>query len=228
MGSSNKFRETLKTAKRRLASGDFRSAIILLSRASEYTQDPNPIHRYPRGIVLHQYALNVAELGDIHGAQHLFEAALAQIKSDDPIARAILLRDFGNFELRQNNVVTARRRITAALRLLDRIVEVTPRVEIEQIVTRGFLARTNIESDPVGSLEILRELAARLQGYKSNYELDNLDWLIDYLPLSYERQRLTLRAMYLCASVGNQKRAGEFGALLGGGKPLRGLYRFVL
>ncbi|MDB5177848.1 MAG: hypothetical protein JWO61_231 [Candidatus Saccharibacteria bacterium] len=208
-------------------SGDFRAAILMLYRANEYTKDPNPIHRYPRGIVLHQYALNVAALDDADGARHLFEVALVQIKSDDPVSRAILLRDFGNFELRQGDVISARKRITAALRLLDHIAEVTPRVEIEQVVTRGFLARTNIEVDPHGSLATLREVAASLRGYKSAYELDNLDWLIDYLPLGYERQRLTLRAVYLCLQVGNQKRASEFGTLLGGGKPLRGLYRFI-
>jgi hypothetical protein len=201
---------------------------VILDRANEYVDDENLIHRYKRGIILHQYALIAAERSDIDGARYLFRAAVTKIKRDAPVSRAILLRDFGNFELRQFNVVSARELISAAERLLGGISEVTPRVEIERVVTRGFLARSNIEVDRIGSLQILREVAVSLRGYKSVYELDNLDWLIDYLPYGYERQRLTLRAMYLCALVGNQKRAGEFGALLGGGKPLRGIYRFTI
>jgi len=153
---------------------------------------------------------------------------VTKIKRDAPVSRAILLRDFGNFELRQYNIVSARELISAARRLLDGTSEATPRVEIERVVTQGFLARTNIEVDRIGSLAVLREVAISLRGYKSTYELDNLDWLIDHLPYGYERQQLTLRALYLCALVGNQKRAGEFGALLGGGKLLRGIYRFTI
>lgn len=222
------FRATLKIVKRHIASGNPRSAVIILDRANEYVNDEDSIHRYKRGIVVHQYALIAAELGDIDGARSLFQSAATKIKQDAAVSRAILLRDFGNFELKQYNIVSAHQYIEAAQRLLDSVSDVTSRVEIERVVTRGFLARTNIEVDPVGSLQILREVAISLKGYKSIYELDNLDWLIDYLPYGYERQRLVLRALYLCAQVGNQKRAGEFATLLGGGKPLRGIYRFIL
>lgn len=199
-----------------------------LYRASNLKSDDNTPHRYKRGVVLHVYALAAAELGDAEGARHLFKSALREIKPDAPLSRAMALRDFGNFELRQGNVVLARRKIISALKLFDRIDDVTQRVEIELAVTRGFLARTSIESDPIGSLETLRDVARLLKGYKKReYELDNLDWLIDHLPPSLERQRYALRAIQLSLLLGNNHKVVEYSSLFGGGKPLRGIYRTI-
>ena len=228
MTQPDDFLQALKQAKRHRSAGNLRRSRFFLTRAREWAETPTPgPHRYKVGILFHQNALVCASLGENQQARELFAEASRRIKSDAPLERTIMLRDFGNFELRLGNVQLAVRKINDALRLLEN-AEPTERYVLEECVTRGFFARTQLEIDPEGSIHTLRELATVLHGCKKpEYELDNLDWLIDHLPFGYQRQLYVVRAVSLCVRLGDHKRAVEFTSLLGG-KPLRKICRFVI
>lgn len=230
MSSRDEYRVYTKTGKKHLYAGSLESAERCFLRALELANDPDSRYASQRGIIIERLGATAAELGDLELAVRRFKRALHLI-DNDPIALAICRRNWANVELTRENYLKARRLNEQALQLLERarLTRSSQRLDIEIAVTRGFLARVELQDghDTARAIQTLREVAQLLQAYdrKPVYELDNLLWLIEALPTGPERDEYLARAIELSTRLGNIYLRGELQALSVAGVPGRSIYR---
>lgn len=226
------FRTHLKKAKRHISQGNAQTAEYGLLRASEAAgYFPKPMRRAKLAFIEHRLAEVAILLKDWSTARRRFEEAILLVDKTDKIAYARILRDFGNFERLQGNYQLGLGMTRLAMEALESTGKQTKRLHAEMVVTRGFLARFDLDHPLKRSsaIVVLRETAGQLYGYKKKaYELANLRCLADVLPIySIERARYIQRAAWLNLQLGNARQAGELLALLGG-PPSRSIYNFIL
>lgn len=195
------------------------------------------INRFQAGVVMHQMGSIHAIDNDAKMAREYFVAAKRNFRDNpDPVARAILLRDWGNFELLEGNTRLAEKMIEQArneLRKLGATLHITKvDLGVEKAVTAGFLARIKIVRGDwtVETYNQLRELDEMLDKYgkKPVYQLANLGWLIDITDDKFERRGYIQKAIRLASVVGNVDKQREYRALLIGGEPLRQAYKMTV
>lgn len=195
------------------------------------------INRFQAGVVMHQMGSIHAMDNDAKMAREYFEAAKRNFRDNpDPVARAILLRDWGNFELLEGNTRLAEKYIEQArneLRKHGATLHITKLdLTIEKAVTKGFLRRVEIVRGDwtAETVDELRELDAMLEEYgqKPLYQLANLGWLIDITDDKFKRREYIEKAIKLAGVVGNTEKQREYRALLVGGGPLRQAYRMTV
>jgi tetratricopeptide (TPR) repeat protein len=222
----------LKQGKRALRAGDATHAEFWLQRAREYASYLNDDHNR-RAMVLHRLGEVAVMRGEFMLARKRFKRGLELINEDNIIGRAILHRDYGEFERHQGNRKIARTHVLRAVSLLGSIQKPSRRTELESIVTHGFMARLKLDSKDKElrkeAIATLAETANKLHGCnKSNYELANLSVLVEELPL-WDTRRISYltRAVFLNLYQRNLSRAGEMTAFLGGTLP-RKAYRLIV
>lgn len=224
------FRTALKCGKRSLKQGDAGKAERWLLRAYEIANDSLKDDNR-KSFVLHRLAELSVMTNEPMVARRRFKVALKLVNKNDYVGYALLLRDYGEFERRQGHPKIARKHVEKAARLLSIDTGDTRRskLELERVVTKGFVARLDLSGRKrAEAIDILKWTARELYGTpKVQYELANLAILVEVLPIwDISRTRYILRAMALSIQLRNHVRATEF-ALLLGGKPLRGTYRLV-
>lgn len=179
------FRAALKTGKRYLSQGDANTAERHLLRALEFTDyfEDTSVKNEKRAFVLHRLAEVSILQDDPMNAKRRFKEALKLINPRNKMGHARLLRDYGNFERVQGRTAIGRKHVNQALSIL-KSMSITDRVKKETLVTKGFVARFDL-NDPLlrdAAIEVLRSVARELYGYKKKaYELANLRCLIDVL-----------------------------------------------
>lgn len=226
------FRAALKTGKRYLSQGDANTAERHLLRALEFTDyfKEKSVENEKRAFVLHRLAEVSILQDDPMNANRRFKEALKLINPSNKMGHARLLRDYGNFERVQGRTAIGRKHVDQAHSIL-KSMSITDRVKKEILVTKGFVARFDLD-DPLlrdAAIEMLRSIARELYGYKKKaYELANLRCLIDVLPVyNIERISYIQRAALLSAQLWNFRKAGEYVSLLGG-KPSSSIYNFIV
>lgn len=218
--------------KKHLHAGNLKKAELCFLRALELANDSHSSFASRRGIITHRLAVIAAKTGDTFVAERRFKRALGYI-TDDPMGKAICLRDYGNFELLRGNTKKARRLNLEALKSLDSMKpeSVTKRLSVERLVTEGFIARVDfVEGKNLASaIQKLRLVASMLHEYdrKPAYELANLLWLVEILPPGHERDEYLARARELSSYLGNTYTWGELQALTLGA-PARSMYRHAV
>jgi len=225
-------REYMRIGKRHLHAGNLKKAQLCFLCALELANDNESAYAAQRGIITHRLAVVAAKMGDDFVAERRFQRALDYIENN-PIGRAICLRDYGNFELLRGNHKKARRLSAEALGNLEHAhAEPKPkRLAIEKAVTEGFIARVDFEEgvDVASAVACLQELALLLRHYsrKPAYELANLLWLIEILPSGDQRDTYIARARELSGDIGNTYVWGELRSL-SIGEPMRDVYRLTV
>lgn len=226
------FRTALKQGKRFLKAGNATQAEFWLQRAREYAGYLNNDDNR-RAMVLHRLGEVAVMRGDFMLARKRFKRSLELISQNNTVGRAILHRDYGEFERRQGNRKIARTHVLRATSLLGSIEKPSRRVKLESIVTQGFMARLKLDSDDKAlreeAITTLIETADKLHGCnKSNYELANLAVLIETLPIWDPRRIIYLsRAVLLSLYQQNLSRAMEMTTFVGGNLP-RKAFRLIV
>lgn len=232
-------RRQIKVAKREQRRGNLEKARKTYQDAIDllFGDHAPRINRFQAGVVMHQMGSIHAMDKDTKLAREYFVAAKRNFRDNpDPVARAILLRDWGNFELLEGNTRLAEKLIEQArneLRKHGATLHITKvDLTMEKAVTAGFLQRIKIVqgSWTTETRNQLRELDTMLEGYskKPLYQLANLGWLIDITDDKRERRGYIEKAIRLAGVVGNVEKQREYRTLLIGGEPLRQAYRMAV
>lgn len=230
MTPRDEYRHYTKMGKKLLYAGKLEGAERCFLRAYVIAADQGSPYANKQGLILERLAVTALEMGDTAWAEKHFKLALVQLGSD-LMGKAICLRNYASLELERGNHHKARKLNQRSIRALDRLrlTRSTERLDIEIAVTRGFLARVELRDgrDIAAAIQTFRDLASLLRAYdrKPVYELDNLLWLIDVLPVGEERDDHLARAIELSSRLGNSFLQGELQALSMAGEPGRRVYR---
>lgn len=200
-------RRIVKLSKWLLNSGRTNEALVLLRGHGlrMVKLGHNPREHELEGIVRHRIGVAEANLGHYAEADLEFQRAIETLPTDDLLARAITERDWGNSYLLRGDRESAFKHISMCRELLEVISLPDERVELEVVVTEGFMCRIDLLEAPLRkqALEHMFTVDRQLRGsHKLVYELDNLRWIIEFSPL-LTRMSFFPRATYLNARMRN-------------------------
>lgn len=207
--------------------------------AAECIEDARRIARVNRKfahylpITEHRRAMIFKTLGQHTNARKCFEHSQHMFDRTDKIGYAIMLRDFGFFlAVDLHDPKSGRKKILTAQRILSSdsyTGKAKARAEVELLVTESFLCRIKLCVNRFDMLALarLKEIDSELRERAPNkpgYQLDNLNWILDYETAAMETNRYLPRALYLSVvRVRNLPRTLEYTWMAAGGQFMRSI-----